>query len=74
MFFCATGTGSPDEMGPSGELYAVAADVGVGLLFLDAAAIGCKIQSIASFKEWIPDAAVRRVISGETVLRLYFAS
>ncbi|HET7596455.1 MAG TPA: amidohydrolase family protein, partial [Burkholderiales bacterium] len=29
-------------------------------------------SAIASFKEWIPDAATRRVISGETALRLYF--
>jgi predicted TIM-barrel fold metal-dependent hydrolase len=29
--------------------------------------------AIAGFKEWIPDPAVRRIISGETPLRLYFA-
>jgi predicted TIM-barrel fold metal-dependent hydrolase len=29
-------------------------------------------QAVASFKDWIPDAAARRVISGETALRLYF--
>ena len=29
--------------------------------------------AIASFREWIPDANVRRVISGDTALRLYFA-
>ena len=28
--------------------------------------------AIASFKEWIPDPAVRHIISGETALRLYF--
>ena len=30
-------------------------------------------HAIASFKEWVPDAAVRRVISGDTPLKLYFA-
>ena len=29
-------------------------------------------QAIASFKQWIPDVGVRRIISGETALRLYF--
>ena len=29
-------------------------------------------HAIASFREWIPDASVRRIISGETALRLYF--
>jgi predicted TIM-barrel fold metal-dependent hydrolase len=29
-------------------------------------------QAIASFKQWIPDANVRRIISGETAFRLYF--
>jgi predicted TIM-barrel fold metal-dependent hydrolase len=28
--------------------------------------------AIASFKQWVPDAAIRRIISGETALRLYF--
>jgi predicted TIM-barrel fold metal-dependent hydrolase len=30
-------------------------------------------HAIANFREWIPDAAVRRIISGETALRRYFA-
>lgn len=29
-------------------------------------------QAIASFKQWVPDANTRRIISGETALRLYF--
>jgi predicted TIM-barrel fold metal-dependent hydrolase len=29
--------------------------------------------AIASFKEWIPDASVRSIISGDTALRLYFS-
>jgi predicted TIM-barrel fold metal-dependent hydrolase len=28
--------------------------------------------AVASFKDWIPDAATRRIISGDTALRLYF--
>ena len=28
--------------------------------------------AVASFKEWIPDEKIRRIISGETALRLYF--
>jgi predicted TIM-barrel fold metal-dependent hydrolase len=27
---------------------------------------------IASFRQWVPDADIRRIISGETALRLYF--
>jgi predicted TIM-barrel fold metal-dependent hydrolase len=30
-------------------------------------------HAIASFRQWIPDANVRRTISGETALRLYFS-
>ena len=30
-------------------------------------------DAIASFKQWIPDAGIRRIISGETAFRLYFA-
>jgi predicted TIM-barrel fold metal-dependent hydrolase len=30
-------------------------------------------HAVASFKEWIPDAAARRIISGDTALRLYFS-
>ena len=30
-------------------------------------------QTVASLAEWVPDAAVRRKIAGETALRLYFA-
>lgn len=29
-------------------------------------------DTIARFKEWVPDARARRIISGETALRLYF--
>jgi len=29
-------------------------------------------QAIASFKQWVPDASARRIISGETAFRLYF--
>jgi len=29
--------------------------------------------AVASFKDWVPDPAARRVISGETALRLYFS-
>jgi hypothetical protein len=29
-------------------------------------------QAIASFKQWVPDANARRIISGETAFRLYF--
>lgn len=29
-------------------------------------------QAIASFKQWVPDANTRRIISGETAFRLYF--
>ncbi len=29
--------------------------------------------AIASFRQWVPDANMRRIISGETALRLYFA-
>lgn len=29
--------------------------------------------AIASFRQWVPDATARRLISGETALRLYFA-
>jgi hypothetical protein len=29
-------------------------------------------HAIASFTQWVPDPAVRRRISGETALRLYF--
>ena len=29
-------------------------------------------QAVASFKQWIPDAAVRRIISGDTARLLYF--
>jgi predicted TIM-barrel fold metal-dependent hydrolase len=28
--------------------------------------------AIASFKQWIPDASLRRIIGGETALKLYF--
>ncbi len=30
-------------------------------------------HAIASFREWIPDAGARRIISGETAFRLYFS-
>lgn len=30
-------------------------------------------HAVASFREWIPDAATRRVISGDTALNLYFS-
>ena len=30
-------------------------------------------QAIASFKQWVPDANARRIISGETAFRLYFS-
>lgn len=30
-------------------------------------------QAIASFKQWVPDANARRIISGETAFKLYFA-
>jgi predicted TIM-barrel fold metal-dependent hydrolase len=29
--------------------------------------------AIASFRQWVPDANMRRIISGETAFRLYFA-
>jgi hypothetical protein len=29
-------------------------------------------HAIASFREWVPDASARRIIGGETPLRLYF--
>jgi hypothetical protein len=29
-------------------------------------------DAIGRFQEWVPDANVRRIISGETALRLYF--
>ena len=29
-------------------------------------------DAIASFRQWVPDANLRRIISGETALRLYF--
>ena len=29
-------------------------------------------DAIASFRQWVPDANIRRIISGETALRLYF--
>jgi predicted TIM-barrel fold metal-dependent hydrolase len=30
-------------------------------------------DAIASFRQWVPDAAARRIIGGETALRLYFS-
>jgi predicted TIM-barrel fold metal-dependent hydrolase len=29
-------------------------------------------DTIAAFRQWVPDANVRRIIGGETALRLYF--
>jgi predicted TIM-barrel fold metal-dependent hydrolase len=29
-------------------------------------------HAIASFRLWVPDASMRRIISGETAFRLYF--
>jgi hypothetical protein len=29
-------------------------------------------DAIASFRQWIPDRNARRIISGETALKLYF--
>ena len=29
--------------------------------------------AISSFRQWVPDANMRRIISGETAFRLYFA-
>jgi predicted TIM-barrel fold metal-dependent hydrolase len=28
--------------------------------------------AISSFRQWVPDANMRRIISGETAFRLYF--
>jgi predicted TIM-barrel fold metal-dependent hydrolase len=30
-------------------------------------------HAISSFRQWVPDANMRRIISGETAFRLYFA-
>ena len=30
-------------------------------------------HAIASFKDWVPDANARRIIGGDTALKLYFA-
>jgi hypothetical protein len=30
-------------------------------------------EAIAAFKDWVPDADTRRIIGGDTALKLYFA-